>query len=148
MSEVKKYVGENDQILSNDNEYYTVWELNRYNEKSAKAIFDSLDWQWNNAVHFPWKKDSKFLLKWLNDNLKQLCEDWELTMKDWLTVYFDDDPFYWWYSIYEANKTYFREWELEEKYWEKWNFWDASHFDWRNERKLKIDDTWYLIYSR
>ena len=148
MSVENQYFCENEQNCHEHREYYTVWELNRYAEKSSKAIFDSLDWEWNDIIHFPWEKDSKFLLKWLNDNLRQLCADWELSMEDGLTVYFDDDPSYWWYTICKLNQSYYQPWELESKYWENWNFWDASRFDWRSEWKLKIDDTRYAIYSK
>lgn len=148
MSVENQHFCENEQNCHEHREYYTVWELNRYAEKSAEAIFDSLDWEWNDIIHFPWQIDSKFLLKWLNDNLKQLCENWELSMEYGLTVYFDDDPWYRGFTICKLNEGYYKPWELESKYWEKWNFWDASHFDWRSEWKLKIDDTRYAIYAK
>jgi hypothetical protein len=78
----------------------------------------------------------------------QLVQQKKLSLKDGITVYFDDDPSYGWYTICKLNEDYYQPWELEEKYWENWNFWDARNYDWRSERKLKIDGTWYAIYSK
>lgn len=122
-------------------------KLDKFTARSSEAIFESIDWEKTEIIHFPWKKDSRFVMRWMDEKLQQLVDNWELSMEDGITIRFDDEPYNAWYLICQLNGSValFDDDKLEEQYWENWNFWDASHYDGRSEWKHRVGDKWYAI---
>lgn len=140
----------NNFIECDENVAVTEWytpKLDKFTVRASKAIFDSIDWGKTEIVHFPWKKDSRFLMRWMNEKLQQLIDDWELSIEDGISIRFDDEPYNSWYLICQLNwsVSLFDNDKLKEQYWENGNFWDASHYDGRSEWKHRVGYKRYAI---